>query len=105
MISLLDRENLDFKSDLRILSLELTVLRIYLMCQLQVSRLSRIRPRYFTSFAVGIIKLFSVTGGVSKFLNVKVTWTDLVSFILIFHLFAHRLIIFKWFWIISLAIT
>ena len=73
IVSLLERESLDFRSGLRIWSLELTVLRFSLMCGLQVKRLSRVSPRYLTSFALGIVILFNVTGGESRLRSEKVT--------------------------------
>lgn len=39
--------------------------------------------------------LLSVTGGQAEFRCVKVTREEFVSFIFIFHRFAHKLIIFK----------
>lgn len=72
------------------------------MCGLQVKHLSRFRPRYL--FDVGIVWLFNVTGGELRFLSENINWTDSIdSFILIFYLFAYKLITFKWFWITSLA--
>jgi len=76
MVSLLDRENFDFKSEIRIWSLELTVLHLSSMCGFQVRHLSRVTPRYLTSFSVGTVRFFNVTCGESRFLNEKVIWTD-----------------------------
>jgi len=43
------------------------------MYGLQVKRFLRVRPRYLTSFAFEIVRLFNVTGGQSRFLSEKVT--------------------------------
>jgi len=108
MVSLLDIETWEFGFQEYVLkrwSLDLTVLRPSLYVSSMVSRLSRLRPRYLTWFSVGIVWSLNVTGIKSRFLSEKVTWTNLISFILIFHLFVLKLIIFKWFWIISPAVT
>jgi hypothetical protein len=50
------------------------------MCRFQVRRLSRVTPRYLTSFSVGIVRFFNVTCGQSRFLNEKV-FEQIFSFV------------------------
>lgn len=68
---------------------EFNFLRLFLRWADHVSRLSNIKPRYFTSFEWGIIILFIVTGGQSWGLREKVIKEDFVSFIFILHLTNH----------------
>ncbi|KAH0560864.1 hypothetical protein KQX54_009500 [Cotesia glomerata] len=49
------------------------------MCLAQVRRLSRCKPRYLTSLVAGRDSPYSVTGGQSPLLVVKVIWTDIVG--------------------------
>lgn len=78
-------------------SLEYTDFLLFLRCWAQVSRLSKVRPRYLTTGVVGIKLLLNETGGQSPGLREKVIKEDLESFIFIFHFFDQIWIKFRWF--------
>jgi hypothetical protein len=61
------------------------------MCSFQVSFLSICIPKYLTDGDSGSNMLLKKSGGHWFFRSANVTSVDLVSFIWIFHLFAHKI--------------
>ena len=69
--------------------------RVFVTCSLQVSRLSKWRPRYLTVSDCGRTDWLTYTGGQMPFRKVKVMCADLVSFIFSRHLCVQRSIFRK----------
>ena len=79
--SLLCIDKLDFRpmSQCICRSFRLIWVFFFVMCSLQVSERSRVRPRYLTSDCIGSSALLIVTDEQSTVRLVNVTWVDLVS--------------------------
>ena len=80
---------------------------VFVTCSLQVSRLSKWRPRYLTVSDCGMIDwlTYTRTGGQVSFRKVKVMWADLVSFISCRHFRVQGSILRRWPWMFIAAVV
>ena len=78
---------------------------VFVTCSLQVSRLSKWRPKYLTVSDCGIIDWLTYTGGQVSFRKVKVMCADLVSFIFSRHFCGQRSILRIWAWMFVDAVV
>jgi len=78
---------------------------VFVTCSLQVSRLSKWRPRYLTVSVCGMVDCLMYNGGQVPFRRVNVICADLVSLIFSRHLCVHFSIFRKWACMFIEAIT
>jgi len=72
---------------------------VFVTCSLQVSRLSKWRPRYLTVSDCVMMDWLTYIGGQISFLKMKVMCADLVSFIFSRHFRVQRSILCRWTWL------
>jgi len=88
--------SLDFRRGLKRWILLFAICLLFFRWGPQVRRLSNIMPKYLVSLLTGIFMLFNLIQGQLPWRRVKVTWVDLLSFILINQFLHHASIRLVW---------